>query len=303
MNNSFSKKNKINLLKFLFLILIVFIIYLILQRNKKVERYSETKGINTQGINTKGINTKGINTQELFNDLTQNHYKNIFPNNANRNSAGFRFFKYIYDNLAINEELFDLYNSFYCAVSGSIVDLSRNNNFNILKVNDINGNCVIGKYYRCCTPCNCDIMKYSIVINTNIEMPKGSNKFIQRKLLTIGDPCEKLNNSASQTKLPNGLDSNVFKCNNNLLELGYRVNSENNLTMNEGRLVIGVLFDLNENDNSLDVDNSINICTTNDKRLYSSPNDLKYGMGDIFVKLALINNDKIYKNSDEDLCK
>lgn len=283
MNNFFSKKNSKNLLKFLFLIVIVMIIYLILQRNKKVEKYSD------------------INSQELFNDLMKNHYKNIFPNNANRNSAGFRFFKYIYDNLASNEDLFDLYNSFYCAVSGSIVDPNRKDNYNILKVNDLNGNCVIGKYYRCCTPCNCDIMKYAIVINTNIEMPKGSNKFIQRKLLTIGDPCVKLSNN--NVSLPNGLDTNVFKCNNNLLELGYRVNNENNLTMNEGRLVIGVLYDLNENDNASNVDISLNICTTNDKRLYSAPNDLKYGMGDIFVKLALINNDKIYKNSDEDLCK
>ena len=33
------------------------------------------------------------------------------------------------------------------------------------------------------------------------------------------------------------------------------------------------------------------------KRFLSPPDKLKYGMGDIFVKLALINNDKIYHNS------
>ena len=89
-----------------------------------------------------------------------NHYASIFPNNANRNAAGFKFFKYIYDNLATSEQLFDTYNQFYCAVSGSIVSPDRPDNFDILKVSNLD-NHVLGKYYRCCTPCNCDIMKYA----------------------------------------------------------------------------------------------------------------------------------------------
>ena len=40
-------------------------------------------------------------------------------------------------------------------------------------MNDLNGKCVYGKYYRCCTPCNGDIMKYAVVINTNIEEMMG----------------------------------------------------------------------------------------------------------------------------------
>ena len=83
-----------------------------------------------------------------------------------------RFFQYIYDNLATNEELFDIYNKFYCAVSGSIVSPDRESNHDILKVKDMNGNCVVGKYYRCCTPCNCDIMKYTKIIKTKIAIPK-----------------------------------------------------------------------------------------------------------------------------------
>ena len=51
-------------------------------------------------------------------------------------------FKYIYDNLATTGELFDIYNQFYCAVSGSIV--SPGNNYDIIKVNDLGGNCVYG---------------------------------------------------------------------------------------------------------------------------------------------------------------
>ena len=86
--------------------------------------------------------------ENLFKKMMDEHYKNIFPNNTNRNAAGFRFFQYIYDNLAISNELFDIYNQFYCAVSGAIVSPGQDN-FSILKVKDLNGNCVFGKYYRC----------------------------------------------------------------------------------------------------------------------------------------------------------
>jgi hypothetical protein len=239
-----------------------------------------------------------FNSSELYKSLLDKHYKYIFPNNANRNSGGFRFFEYIYDNLATSEELFDVYNTFYCAVSGSIVSPDRGDNFSIVKVNDIKGNCIFGKYYRCCTPCNCDIMKYTTVIKTNIEMPKGSKRFIQRNLLTIGDPCER----GEQDQLPQELDKNIFKCSGNVLNYGYRVDSKNNITKGKGRLIIGVLYDIEDKEKK-HVENTLSICKTGSKRLYSSPDELKYGMGDIFVKLALINNDKIYKNNDTDLCK
>lgn len=243
-----------------------------------------------------GLDSK--NKQKLYEDLLKNHYDKIFPNDANRNSAGFRFFKYIYDNLATSGELFDIYNQFYCAVSGSIVSPEGGNNYDIIKVKNLDGKCVYGKYYRCCTPCNCDIMKYAIVINTRIEMPKGSGKYIQRNLLTIGDPCKKI----KENPLPDDVDKKVFKCNNNLLSLGYRVDKNNNLTMGKGRLVIGVLYDLNGISKS-EVKKTLEICTTGDKRIFSSPDKLKYGMGDIFVKLALINNNETYKNDLSDLCK
>ena len=116
-----------------------------------------------------------LDKNTLFNILLSDHYDKIFFNNANRNAAGFRFFKYIYDNLIDSEELFDLYNTFYCAVSGSIVK-PGDNNFSIVKVKDLNGNCVYGRYYRCCMPCVCDIMKYVRVVKTNIEVPKNLKK-------------------------------------------------------------------------------------------------------------------------------
>ena len=43
------------------------------------------------------------------------------------------------------------------------------------------------------------------------------------------------------------------------------------------------------------------MCVTGTKRLLSPPDNLMYGMGDIFVKLSLINNSDTFKNNIEDL--
>ncbi len=250
-------------------------------------------------LKTNNLNNYSDYKLSLFNNLMSNHYDKIFPNNANRNAAGFRFFKYIYDNLATSEELFDTYNQFYCAVSGSIVSPENPNNFSVLKVSKSNNKCIFGKYYRCCVPCNCDIMKYAQVTKTKLEIPKNSGKFFYKNLITIGDPCETL---SSTNKLPNEVDQNVFKCINNKLDKGYRLDKNGRLTEEAGRLVIGVLYPIKENEKIL-VDESLEICTTGTKRLYSDPDNLQYGMGDIFVKIALMNNKKKYTNSDDDLCE
>lgn len=234
--------------------------------------------------------------KNLFNDMLEKHYQHMFPNNANRNSAGFRFFEYIYDNLASTEELFDRYNKFYCAVSGSIVSPENPNNFDVLKVKNLDNKCVYGKYYRCCTPCNCDIMKYSRVVNTSIEMPVGSEKYINRNLLTIGDPCN------SNGNFPEEIDKNIFRCTNDLLDYGYRVDN-NKLTKDKGRLVIGVLYPLDNEAQKDLVNKSLEGCLSGTKRLLSSPDDLKYGMGDIFVKIAMMNDSDSYTHTEQDLCK
>jgi hypothetical protein len=234
----------------------------------------------------------------LFNNMLEVHYQKIFPNNANRNSAGFRFFEYIYDNLGTTEELFDRYNKFYCAVSGSIVSPENTSNFDILKVKDMDNKCVIGKYYRCCTPCNCDIMKYARVINTKIAIPKNSQNYYYKNLLTIGDPCKNNN------EFPEEVDSNIFRCSNNLLDMGYRVNNKE-LTKGEGRLIIGVLYPLDNNQdiNNINLDKSISGCLSGTKRFLSRPDNLQYGMGDIFVKMALMNDSDSYSHTEQDFCK
>ena len=238
----------------------------------------------------------GTQKVKLYNDLVNKHYKYIFPNNANRNSAGFKFFSYIYDNLAKNETLFDIYNQFYCAVSGSIVSPERNDNYSIIKVRNKNNECVVGKYFRCCEPCDCDIMKYTEVVKVKIEIPKNSGNYYQKYLITIGDPC------FSGTKFPNALDKNIFRCQDKVMKYGYRVNSDNKLTKGSGRLVVGVLYPINSY-KELELNKSIKYCSTGTKRFFSHPDDLKYGMGDIFVKLALMNNSRKYSHNLEDLCK
>jgi len=237
------------------------------------------------------------NEMQLFQELMDKHYTHIFPNNANRNSAGFRFFEYIYDNLATSEELFDKYNKMYCPVSGSIVSPNNPNNYSILKVKNENNKCVYGKYYRCCVPCNCDIMKYTTVIETNIEIPKNSNKFYKKLLLTINDPC------VNPTKLPQEVDKNIFKCKNKLLNYGYRLDNNNKLTKKNGKLVIGVLYPASESEISNKLNESVQGCLSGTKRFLSNPDELQYGMGDIFVKLALINDKNKYTHTIDDFCK
>lgn len=238
------------------------------------------------------------NKTELFKDMLDNHYNKLFPNNGNRNAAGFRFFQYIYDNLAKNEELFDIYNTFYCAVSGSIVSPDRVSNHDILKVKDMNGNCVVGKYYRCCTPCNCDIMKYTKIIKTQIAIPKNSNNMVEKQFITIDDPC------INEENIPLEMDKSVINCQNNLVGNGYRINDNGELTKDKGRLIIGILYPIeNNNETEKMLNISIDRCVNGNKRFLTKPDDLKYGMGDIFVKFALLNNNDKFTHTNDDFCK
>ena len=65
-------------------------------------------------------------------------FDTIFPD-RNRNSGGSQYFKHIVD-MGLSKKEFELYNSFYCGVSGSPVDPERKNNNEDIIVKDINGN-------------------------------------------------------------------------------------------------------------------------------------------------------------------
>ena len=69
--------------------------------------------------------------KELFNNLMKD-FRNIFPDN-NRNAGGVQFFHHILNNIRPNKKDFDLYNTFYCAVSGSPIDPDRQEKSDLVK--------------------------------------------------------------------------------------------------------------------------------------------------------------------------
>ena len=95
--------------------------------------------------------------------LINNHYQRlmndfslIFPNN-NRNAGGIQFYNHIhFMRNTLTKDEFMLHHTFYCAVSGSPIDPSRETIYNHIVVNHIDGRQFVGKYYRCCWPCLCD---------------------------------------------------------------------------------------------------------------------------------------------------
>ena len=106
--------------------------------------------------------------------------------------------------------------------------------------------------------------------------------------ITIGDPCN------DESKIPKEIDKNILKCENKLVKSGYRINKEGEITKKEGRLIIGILYPVNNNiEKELEI--SVTQCITGEKRFLTSPDKLKYGMGDIFVNLSLINNNEKYE--------
>lgn len=200
-------------------------------------------------------------------------FDTIFPD-RNRNSGGPQFFKHIVD-MNLNKHDFELYNSFYCGVSGSPVDPKRGQNGNVFDyvvVKDLEGNDIYGKYYRCCSPCLCDIMKYSKVDKYDANL---NDTCVTYDVLTIQDPC------CDMSKIPDSVTS--FKCENNKIQNG--VYSRN------GRLIFALFYDTKIATESDDISDTLERCKS---RINTVPDDLQGGMGDIFVKLSLAckNNDK-----------
>lgn len=216
-----------------------------------------------------------LNFKEKFISQEQNKYyinlkenwSSIFPD-GNRNSAGPKFFKYILD-LNLNYNDFLEYNKLYCAVSGSLVDPNSKPDKVYLKEVS-SGNLICGDYYRCCWPCSCDLMKYAQVIKYSHNFKDGLQDIY---LLVINNPCKKNN-------FPNEVNKDYF-CKNNL------INNNEVFEVND-KLVIGLLHNANKcsDSNILDINNNNitgNMCS---QRNAMDLDDLNFGMGDIFIKLA-----------------
>ena len=221
-------------------------------------------------------------TQGLVNGLDGNHFKNlmnnfetIFPKN-NRNAGGVQFYHYIYNNRnMLTKDLFMLYNTYYCGVSGSPVDPKRGNTYDIIEVsNNDNTKKYVGKYYRCCWPCLCDVMKYAKAEVFTVELSDGPHEHI---VLVIDDPCYK------EDKIPKDVSS--FDCENDITLNGIRSDS--------GKLIFAVLHEHTEysNEDDYSEEHKVNLKKVKDKcreRMETEPDDLMGGMGDIFAKLATI---------------
>jgi hypothetical protein len=217
------------------------------------------------------------NTEDLYQKLMDD-FQTIFPD-RNRNAGGVQFYHHIVTNMNPTISEFKEYNKLYCGVSGSPIDPGRSQRFNNLVVKDLSDNLIYGKYYRCCWPCVCDIMKYVKTEEYTVSLSDGE---YTHNVLTINDPC------INSSEIPSEVTS--FTCSNN--------NTTNGIRSNSGRLIIGVLFDPEPYDetntemkNKSDENNE-----TCRERNNTDPDDLQGGMGDIFVKLSLIGSTEPFEN-------
>lgn len=264
----FTKQNLKCLIAFAiitFVILLLFKFFKLLYKNKRC-----VEGFTLDIENDTDITERSTKYEKLMND-----FNTIFPD-RNRNSGGPQFFKYIVD-MNLDKHDFELYNSFYCGVSGSPIDPKRIDVYDYVIVKDLNGNDIYGKYYRCCSPCLCDIMKYAKVDKYDANLNDTS---VTYDVLTIEDPC------CDMSKIPDSVTS--YKCENNKIQNG--VYSRN------GRLIFALFYDTkiatDEDKNS--ISDVLEKCK---QRMNTVPDDLQGGMGDIFVKLSLACKDN-NKNDD-----
>ena len=200
--------------------------------------------------------------KELITDWSR-----IFPD-QNRNAAGPKFFKYIIDK-EITFKDFTEFNKLYCAVSGSLIDPDSEPDFLFAKESKTNKK-ICGDYYKCCIPCSCDVMKYSEVEKMKYKFLDGFKEFY---VFTIKNPCNKKN-------FPDKVNKNYF-CD------GEKINNDQVYNLN-GRIVIGLLHKGRDcNKEEIDFVKSHQVTGKFCELRNNTPlENLKAGMGDIFIKLA-----------------
>ncbi len=206
------------------------------------------------------------NKDKLYEKLVSD-WSSIFPD-GNRNAAGPRFFKYILDQNLEYEEFIE-FNKLYCAVSGSLI--SPDTQPDEIFLSDYQNNeKICGDYYKCCWPCLCDVMKYSETKKITIDF-KDQKKDIYT--IVIDNPCNK-------DDFPE-LVNRDFICKGNKLNDDYTYSINN-------KLVIGLLHNGKKCD-AYDIDyvNNNQITGPMCEARNSMPlEELNFGMGDIFIRLA-----------------
>ncbi len=210
----------------------------------------------------------------IANDEQGKYYQNlskdwlsIFPD-GNRNAAGPKFYKHISDKYKSFSEFKD-YNKHYCAVSGSLIASNSIPQFINMK-EDITEKNMCGYYYKCCWPCVCDLMKYAKVKKVTKKFQEG---FKDIYVLIINNPCTKKD-------FPEKVNKNYF-CRGDVLD-------NEQVEIEDGKLIIGILHEAKyckPSDFRKILANKVTgrFCPIRNR---TPINELKSGMGDIFIKLA-----------------
>lgn len=203
---------------------------------------------------------------DLYQEL-KNNWGDIFPT-GNRNAGGALFFKYIIDNYKDSNDFLEL-NKLYCPVSGSLIRPASKPDFiNVSEHEKFTPIC--GLLFKCCWPCSCDIMRS---VETRKKRIEFSDKELDVYLLLIDDPCIKEN-------FPQEIERALF-CK------GRNINSDRVYSV-DGKIVIGILHQASECSNSdqnkiqADKITGAQCMLRNQTKI----EDLRGGMGDIFMRLA-----------------
>jgi len=206
------------------------------------------------------------NSEKIYQKLVDD-WSTIFPD-GNRNAAGPRFFKYIIDQKPSYEE-FIQFNKLYCAVSGSLISPDAKPDDVYLNDND-NEAKICGEYYKCCWPCLCDVMKYASTKKINLDF-NGVKKDVYT--IVINNPCKK-------NDFPELVTREYF-CDGDKLNKDYTFSVD-------GQLVIGLMHNARVcDDYDIDYVDNHQITGPMCEARNSMPlEDLNFGMGDIFIKLA-----------------
>ena len=228
------------------------------------------------------VKEKYINHKSQLYEKLRNNYSNIFSKYGNnRNSCSFLYYHYIMNNLIKdnNIEDFILYSQLFCPVSGSLIDPNRE--MYEISLKKLNSDEMINGYINvCCSPCLCDMIKYSRVESYAFDFDFSDYNFDSFNVITIEDPCKYTNNVNKYIN-----EITCVDCSNNKIKNGFLSNS--------GRLIIGILHNkeivdkFNKDSRIIKQNDYKENC---DRRNSMDVKDLNYGMGDIFIKLATIKN-------------
>lgn len=261
-----SRKIFHNILLFFFIIFVISIIIVIF---KKLLNF----------VNIELFSIGSLN--DLYNNHLMDDFKEIFPT-GNRNSGGPHFFEYAYDKYIdgeFTEQEFIDFHKLYCAVSGSPISPDRSDAYNIVRIKKYDSEEFIeGTYYRCCTPCICDLMKHSVVKEFSSE---DDNVFSNNdlKLILIKNPCK---NKSKQNILIKE-EAPEFKCNNRRLDRGIYLDEITNDPVDSEYLIIGVLYPGSYEESEETLEDRVDVCKSTNR--FSSDEPMG-GMGDIFISIS-----------------